>query len=114
MQEPGPQCPVLFLCWGVAAALALPASPRAQDKRADQTDSQAQRLVLLSPLSFLKSPQGGGFGGRKGPEVAARRLVLGQQVRGEEGLPVEAETDRLGGSRAQEAESREADAGGTT
>lgn len=44
-------------CAGGAVALTLPAGPGAQDKRADQTDSQAQRLVLLGPLSSLKSPQ---------------------------------------------------------
>ena len=56
-----PWCLVLLLCWGGegAVALTLPAGPGAQDKRADQTDSQAQRLVLLSPLSSLKSPLGG-------------------------------------------------------
>lgn len=110
-QDAGTQTPSALSCScaAAAAALALPAGPGAQDKRADQTDSQAQRLVLLGTLSSLKSPPGAL--GEERPEVAACHPVLGQQVRGEEGLPVEAGTDRPGEVRARKAESREADAG---
>ncbi|XP_039695052.1 uncharacterized protein LOC120583711 isoform X2 [Pteropus medius] len=59
--------------------------PGAQDKRADQTASQARRLML--PVPFLPSSPRGGLRGTKGPAVASCRPVLGQQVRGRE-LPV--------------------------
>lgn len=86
--------------------------PGAQDKRADQTASQARRLML--PVPFLPSSPRGGLRGTKGPEVASCRPVLGQQVRGKEGLPVEAGTDSRGrGGTVREAESRGADAGDT-
>lgn len=65
--------------------------------------------MLPGALSPLKSPWG--LRGTKGPEVASCRPVLGQQVRGKEGLPVEAGTDsRVRGDSARGGE-QGADAG---
>lgn len=102
MQEPG--CSVPCPAPVLRGMLLLPCLLAPEPRTSAQTKLTARPGGWCSPVSFLPSSPHWELWERKGPEVIVCHPVLGQQVRGEEGLPVEAGT-------AREAESREADAG---
>lgn len=102
MQEPG--CSVPCPAPVLRGLLLLPCLLAPEPRTSAQTKLTARPGGWCSPVSFLPSSPHRELWERKGPEVIVCHPVLGQQVRGEEGLPVEAGT-------AREAESREADAG---
>lgn len=106
MQEPGP-------CSCAGGLLPSPCLLAPEPRTSAQTKLTARPRGWCSSVPFHPSSLHRGHWEKKGPEVTASHPVLGQQVRGKEGLPVEAEMDRPVGGRAQESESREVDTGNT-